>query len=256
MRLLIVGAGTVGMATGKGFARYGHEVVFFDRDEAKLIGLAREGYLTTLTPSEGDVYFVCTQEEDVRGALEDLGNLRGLRVVRSTTPLGDVRRLGLEWETRRREHVCHNPEFLREETALEDFLSPDRIVIGECCKRHGDLLEELYKPFNRPIVRTDPTTSELAKLACNANLSCSISFWNEIGEIADYWGVGFRDIAHIAELDRRISSHGLRFLGSYGGKCLEKDLDTLISCNSQSYRRLLKEIRVTNEYFKRKTKKE
>jgi len=125
-------------------------------------------------------------------------------------------------------HICHNPEFLREATALQDEFSPARIVIGECCKEHGDLLEELYKPLQRPIIRTDPTTSELVKLANNVHLNCLISYWNTIEEIAKRAGVSGHQVGMIASLDPRISPYGSRLHQKYGGRCLPKDISHLI----------------------------
>ena len=242
MLIQIVGAGVVGRATGKGFARFGHRVIFCDTDEEKLEPLRHE-FETTTEPKNADVHFVCVPEGEVESAVERLRNLVmkphlkhtivgdltvtyqfGLVVIRSTAPPGTAKRIS---ETGM--HVCSNPEFLREAVAEYEFLNPRMVVIGECCPRHGDVLERLYRPFRAPIVRTDPTTAEMAKLAVNCHLAYLISFWNEVHLICERLGVNSHEVGAIASLDPRVSPYGARMHGRpFGGRCLPKDLDQML----------------------------
>ena len=243
MKITIVGCGVVGMATGKGFMTHGHEVHFYDVNEKVMSKLRGEGLNTGLYPS--DIYFICTNERDVENAVKMLLDFDGLIVVRSSTLPKTVYRLMKKYDR----HICHNPEFLRTKYALDDFLHPSRVVIGECCKKHGDDLEKLYEPFNSIIIRTTPTNSELVKLACNAFLSTLISFWNEIDLIAEKFGADPKVIRKIAVLDERIPRYGAVRSGRFGGTCLPKDLINFISaCQKANYNpKNLKAVKEVNE---------
>ena len=211
MKIEIIGyKGVVGGATYELFKRLGYGVVGSDKGDVI---------------STTDTYFVCVPEDSVDSVIGDLPCTPYLVVVRSTTPPGTLQRLMVKYGF----HICHNPEFLREATALQDEMSPSRIVIGECCKEHGDFLECLYKPLRVPIVRTDPTTSELVKLASNCYLATVISYWNEIEKLAQGLRVSGHQVGMIASMDPRISPYGARLHGKYGGRCLPKDMDQLIT---------------------------
>jgi len=211
MKIEVIGyKGVVGGATYQLFKRLGHAVYGSDKGDA--IGPA-------------DVYFICVPEGVVQPVVGSLRNAEGLIVIRSSVPPTTCRTL----QSALNRHICHNPEFLRQAVALQDEMSPDRIVIGECCKEHGDLLEDLYKPMQRPIVRTDPTTSELAKLASNVCLSCIITYWNTIEGIAERIGISGHEVGMIASLDHRIPDYGARLHGKYGGMCFPKDAKQLIA---------------------------
>ncbi|MBW2674901.1 MAG: UDP-glucose/GDP-mannose dehydrogenase family protein [Deltaproteobacteria bacterium] len=237
MLIQIVGAGVVGQATGRGFARFGHEVVFCDTDRRKLIPLGEE-FETTAEPRDADVHFVCVPEGEVESTVEGLLSQLGLVVIRSTVPPGTARRMNEKGV-----HVCSNPEFLREAVAEYEFLNPHMVVIGECCPQHGDVLERLYRPFRAPIVRTDPTTAEMAKLAVNCHLACLISFWNEVHLICERLGVNSHEVGAIASLDPRVSPYGARMHGRpFGGRCLPKDLKQVLElCERVGYRPVLLE---------------
>jgi UDPglucose 6-dehydrogenase len=124
--------------------------------------------------------------------------------------------------------VCMNPEFLREGVALDDFMKPDRIVIGEYDKKSGDALEKLYKNFNAPIIRTSLKTAEISKYASNAFLATKISFINEIGNICKKLGIDTYDVAKILGYDKRIAPHFLNAGIGFGGSCFPKDTAALI----------------------------
>jgi len=125
--------------------------------------------------------------------------------------------------------VCMNPEFLREGMALEDFLHPDRIVIGEYDKESGDVLEKLYKDFKAPILRSDLKTAEMIKYASNSFLATKVSFINEIGNICKRLGIDVYDVAKGMAYDKRISPLFLQAGCGFGGSCFKKDLMALIS---------------------------
>lgn len=123
--------------------------------------------------------------------------------------------------------VCMNPEFLREGRALEDFINPDRIVIGEYDKRSGDRLAELYSGFNTPIIRTNIKTAEMIKYASNAFLATKISFVNEIGNLCKKLGIDVYDVTNAMGLDKRIAPHFLQAGVGFGGSCFRKDVEAL-----------------------------
>ncbi len=123
--------------------------------------------------------------------------------------------------------VCMNPEFLREGKALEDFLNPDRIVIGEFDKKSGDIIQELYKNFNAPIMRTNLKTAEMIKYASNSFLAAKISFTNEIGNICKILGIDTYEVMQGVGMDKRIGKHFLQAGVGWGGSCFPKDVAAL-----------------------------
>ena len=215
MQIEVIGyKGVVGGATYELFTRLGYGPVGVDKSDPPVIA---------------DVYFICVPEGSVDGVVKNLRKQlhigsHALIVVRSSVAPGTCRGLQSSLAL----HICHNPEFLREVSAAQDEFSPDRVVIGECCKGHGNLLEDLYKPLRVPIVRTDPTTSELVKLASNNYFSTVISYWNTIEMLAQKVGVSGHQVGMIASMDSRISEYGARFHNKYGGRCLPKDAQQLI----------------------------
>ncbi len=125
--------------------------------------------------------------------------------------------------------ICMNPEFLREGTALDDFLNPDRVVIGEIDKKSGDHIELLYRKIRAPKLRTDLRTAEMIKYASNAFLATKISFINEIGNVCKKLGVDVYNVAEGMGLDKRIGKHFLNAGCGFGGSCFGKDVSALIS---------------------------
>jgi len=129
--------------------------------------------------------------------------------------------------------VVVNPEFLQEGKALRCFLNPDRIVIGESDKTAGDVIEGIYEDFDAPVLRTDLNTAEMIKYVSNAFLAAKISLINEVGNICQKFGVDVYTVAHAIGHDPRI---GHRFLNAgigFGGSCLPKDLQGLISASRE-----------------------
>ncbi len=125
--------------------------------------------------------------------------------------------------------VCMNPEFLREGKALDDFLNPDRIVIGELDKKSGDIVQDLYKNFDSPIIRTNLKTAEMIKYASNAFLATKISFANEVGNICKILGIDSYEVMNGVGLDKRIGRHFLDSGIGWGGSCFPKDIAAIIA---------------------------
>lgn len=125
--------------------------------------------------------------------------------------------------------LAMSPEFLREGFAVQDFLSPDRIVIGELDKRSGDALEKLYTDFNAPIMRTSLKTAEMIKYASNAFLATKVTFINELGNLCKKLGIDVYEVARGMGYDKRISPHFLNAGCGFGGSCFPKDVSALVS---------------------------
>jgi UDPglucose 6-dehydrogenase len=122
-----------------------------------------------------------------------------------------------------------NPEFLREGRAIEDFLHPDRIVIGSSDKRAEEVLRTLYTPIDAPVITTSLTAAEMIKYTANSFLATKISFSNEIGNICKKLGIDVYDVMKGAGLDHRIGPHFLNAGAGFGGSCFPKDVSALIS---------------------------
>ncbi len=228
MKIQIVGVGVVGGAQAYLASKLGHEVLGVDRKRTTY------EYARMTTEPERDVAltFICTQESAVPGIIADLvaRKVNGLYVIKSTVPSGTTRSLMEKYGI----HICHNPEFLRENIALEDITHPNAIVIGQCCPTHSQILKKFYAPLGCPIVISEPTVTETVKLTLNSYLATLISYWNEIDKVAKALGISTKEVADIVKLNPRVSSYGTEFFGSpFGGKCLPKDLDQLIAVSHE-----------------------
>ncbi len=124
--------------------------------------------------------------------------------------------------------VCMTPEFLREGAALDDFLNPDRIVIGELDERSGDVIEGVYSDFDAPIVRTGLRAAEMVKYGSNSFLATKISFINELGNICKDLGIDVYEVAEAIGMDHRIDEDFLRAGAGFGGSCFPKDVRAII----------------------------
>ncbi len=222
----VIGLGVVGIAQAHVLNKLGCEVYGYD----PLLKGAPESHITFSAnqPFVGcDITFICTREDQVENVVKLLTTSRqkGLIVIKSSVVPKTTKTLMAKHGV----HICHNPEFLKEKTSLQDAVNPDRIVIGQCCEEHGQQLQMLYKPLNRQIITVDPTTSEIAKLLANANLALMISFWNQVHQITQKLGISSVDVAKIVTADKRISKHGTKWFGKpFDGNCLPKDLMHLI----------------------------
>jgi nucleotide sugar dehydrogenase len=223
MRVQIIGVGAVGSAQAYLCSQLGHEVIGVDPSRASF-DYAR---ITRTPEKDVDLTFVCTPEAFVPSVVADLveKNVKGLFVIKSTVPSGTTVNLMKKHNI----HICHNPEFLREDTSFYDITHPNAAVVGQCCAEHGEILNNFYKVLRCPVIMSRPTVTETVKLTLNCYLSTLISFWNEINKISGTLGINTREVADIVKADRRVSDYGTRFFGSpFGGKCLPKDLDQLI----------------------------
>ncbi len=271
MKIVVVGTGYVGLVTGTCFAESGHEVVCVDLDEAKIATLrgggvpiyepgleelvrrnAKEGRLSFTTSLPGampgaEVAFIAvgtppgeTGEADLRhvlAAAEEVGrSIRRYAVVvnKSTVPVGSaakvaeaIRRVnpGAEFD------VVSNPEFLKEGAAIDDFMRPDRVVVGTSSERARAIMAELYAPFVRveqPILFMDERSAELTKYASNAMLATRISFMNDVAALCERLGADVDQVRRGMGSDKRIG-YPFLFPGSgFGGSCFPKDLRAVI----------------------------
>lgn len=219
MRINVIGYGTVGKAQTFLLQRLKHEVFIFDPYLFPAVKCPEKNV---------DLTFVCTPEHAVDEALQNLirEHVEGLYIIKSTTSVGTTEELMKKYGV----HIAHNPEFLREQYANEDIANPDRIIIGQCCRKHTEKLVSLYAPMNKPIFVTNPTTSEAAKLLSNSYLAMLITFWNEANELAEKLGLNIHEVAKLVRADSRVSAYGTSKFGQpFGGKCLPSNLDQLIN---------------------------
>jgi UDPglucose 6-dehydrogenase len=254
-RVGIFGAGWVGLVTGACFAELGHEVVIRDVVAAKIETLQRghvpfhEDKLPELLASNADRITYTLEAEDVSGCeflfvcvdtppthsgdadlsrvwtvVDELPELEGhpILVMKSTVPVGTGEKVRVGLDQRGLEHVGYasNPEFLAEGRAIDDFMGPDRIVVGAFAADDTEAIAGLYAAIDAPIVRTDVNSAEMIKLAANAFLMTRISFINEIANVCEATGADVVAVAEGVGLDRRLGPHFLRAGIGYGGSCL------------------------------------
>jgi UDPglucose 6-dehydrogenase len=261
----IIGLGVVGLTAAVGFALKGHNVIGIDIDAEKVAkindsispvyeeGLSRAmqdvrvkatldfeqiidtdiSFLCGGTPGRGDgsinLKFVKGPAEKVAEILKDKSSYHVV-VVRSTVVPGTTETyIEPLYSGNKNIGVCVNPEFLREGTSLEDFIHPNRIIIGEKDERAGDALCNVYRAFRSPIIRTNYRTAEMIKYASNAFLATKVSFINEIGNICKQLGVNVYDVTEALGYDVRIGTEYLRAGLGFGGFCLPKDTAALIA---------------------------
>ncbi len=269
MKISVIGTGYVGLVTGTCLAETGNEVLCIDIDENKVkkmqdgevpiyephldvlfernIKANRLKFSTSLQEGldYGDIIFLALptpEDEDgsadlsyVLGAAKDIGKLlKSYKVIvdKSTVPVGTADRVreAISKETDVEFDVVSNPEFLREGFAVDDFLKPERIVIGSSSERASQLMEKLYKPFVRsgnPIIFMDEKSAELTKYAANSFLATKITFMNEIANFCELVGADVDKVRAGMGTDSRI---GKRFLFpgiGYGGSCFPKDVKAL-----------------------------
>lgn len=274
--ICIIGSGIVGSATGKGLKNIGNNVLFYDIDKNKVENLKKQA-LNSTTDLEyavrnSEVFFICVPTPDnnrmidlsiIESAVKELSKeLKDKKdyfviVIKSTIipmttenlvlPLIEKycdKKVGTDFG------VCVNPEFLREATPYEDFMNPDRIVIGEYDKRSGDFLEQIYSPFNCTIIRTNIRTAEFAKYANNCFYATKISFFNEIHLMCKKICVDSNIIRKVVQMDKYYGIHPWEHGHSFGGKCLPKDLNAVIGLFNEGHIHdpiLLKAVRQINE---------
>jgi len=270
MRIAVVGTGYVGLVAGVCFAESGNDVVCVDNDASKVRALAKgkipiyepgleellrrnrsEGRLsfTTALPKavrdsaivfiavgtpqgedgSADLQHVLTVAKDVAKAMN------GYKVIvnKSTVPVGTAERVRevIRRETTHPFSVVSNPEFLKQGAAIEDFMKPDRVVIGAEDDRAKEMMLELYSPFTRtdaPIMVMDCASAELAKYAANAMLATRISFMNEVANVCEAVGADVDQVRRAVGSDRRIGTSFLFPGVGYGGSCFPKDVKAMM----------------------------
>jgi UDPglucose 6-dehydrogenase len=175
--------------------------------------------------------------------------------VKSTVPPGTTERIVVPLVQKNRPYESQdigfamNPEFLREGLAIQDFLRPDRIIIGSADDRAGDLIESIYKGLNTPVIRTGLKEAEMVKYTSNAFLATKISFSNEIGNICKDLGIDVYEVMKGVGMDHRINPYFLNAGAGFGGSCFPKDVSALIKLaeNMDEDPILLKSVMTINE---------
>ena len=270
MQLAVVGSGYVGLVTAACLADSGNDVAAIDRDVEKVrrlsagevpmfepglaeivaenlragrlrfttdLSAARKAevvFLAVGTPPRADGSADLSAIESVARELARTIERPTIVVIKSTVPPGTGGRIESLIASSGK-HACpvvSNPEFLKEGDAVNDFLRPDRVVIGDEDRVAGDVIEELFRPFvrnNRPILRVSRIASELTKYAANAYLATRISFINEISEICEALNVDVNEVRRGIGSDARIGQHFLYPGVGYGGSCFPKDVQALVA---------------------------
>jgi UDPglucose 6-dehydrogenase len=275
MKLSIIGTGYVGLVSGVCFAENGNEVICMDVDEKKIEHL-RKGDPVIYEPqvkellqkniSEGRISFSTSLEETVQnseiiflclptppyedGSVDlsrvlDVSNkiaehLNGYKIIvsKSTVPVGTCDRIReiISKKTNHEFDIVSNPEFLKEGAAVNDFMSPDRIIIGTSSKKAAGIMRELYNSFMRVserIIVMDEHSSELTKYAANSMLAMRISFMNEIANICEHAKADIDMVRTGIGSDARIGNSFLFPGVGYGGSCFPKDVKGLISTSDE-----------------------
>jgi UDPglucose 6-dehydrogenase len=291
MNIAVVGTGYVGLVTGTCLAETGNNVICVDIDEAKVERL-KAGKIPIFEPGldvlfqrnikEDRLHFTTNLEEAIKdvkliflalptppgedgsadlsyvlGVADQLGKLmKEYKVIinKSTVPVGTAERTkaAIAKNATVEFDVVSNPEFLREGVAVDDFMKPDRVVVGTRSERARKLMEELYRPFVRqgnPIIFMDERSSEMTKYAANSYLAARISFMNELANLCERTGADVETVRKGMGTDNRI---GKRFLFpgiGYGGSCFPKDVQALAkTADEHNYDfKILKAVMQVNE---------
>jgi UDPglucose 6-dehydrogenase len=271
MKIAVIGTGYVGLVAGACLAENGNDVVCIDKDAAK-VKLLQRGKVPIYEPgleelvrrnrAEKRLTFTTALERGVRGAQiifiavgtptgedgsADLQHvlqvardtaraMNGYKVIvnKSTVPVGTAAKVRdvVRRETTHPFSVVSNPEFLKQGAAIEDFMKPDRVVIGAEDPRAEALMNELYAPFTRtgaPIMLMDCASAELCKYAANAMLATRISFMNEVANVCEAVGADVDQVRRAMASDRRIGPSFLFPGVGYGGSCFPKDVKAMLS---------------------------
>jgi UDPglucose 6-dehydrogenase len=209
--------------------------LFFTTDLAVAAKDAEAIFIAVGTPSRrgdghADLTYVFAAAEEIADNLHNYAVI----VTKSTVPVGTGDRVEALIRKRRPDadfDVASNPEFLREGAAIEDFMRPDRVVVGTDSERARDVMRRLYRPLflnETPVLFTDRRTSELTKYAANAFLATKITFINEIADLCEATGANVQDVARGIGLDGRIGKKFLHAGPGYGGSCFPKDTKALL----------------------------
>jgi len=290
MNLAVIGTGYVGLVAGACFAESGNDVICVDIDEKK-IAMLKEGRVPIYEPGLEEMVQRNAEEQrlsfttELPGAVkksaiifiavgtpqEPTGhaNIEQVRataagiaramdsfkiiVTKSTVPVGtaDIIRQLIVENTSHSFAVVSNPEFMKEGAAIEDFMKPDRVVLGGDNAEAIEAVKELYEPFVRtgnPILVMDCRSAEMSKYAANAMLATKISFINEVSRLCEITGADVNEVRRAIGLDRRIGPHFIFPGVGYGGSCFPKDVRAMISMGgSDAEVLLLRAVEQVNE---------
>ncbi|MCR4623265.1 MAG: UDP-glucose/GDP-mannose dehydrogenase family protein [Alphaproteobacteria bacterium] len=268
MNITVIGTGYVGLVSGVCFAEFGFDVTCVDNNLAKVESLkkgevpiyepgldklmkknmvaGRLGFSSSTKDSvkDADIIFIAVgtpSKEDgsanldyVYLAVAELAgsvNPNTVLVIKSTVPVGTTKSVKKFLQDRGVEiDVAFNPEFLKEGAAIDDFMHPDRVILGVESKKAKKVLSQVYRPlyvFNVPIVFTNLETAELSKYSSNAFLAMKVTFINEIANLCEVCGADVNDVALAMGLDKRIGDKFLLAGPGYGGSCFPKDTSAL-----------------------------
>ena len=272
MKIVMIGAGYVGLVSGACFSEFGFDVTCVDKDRTKIAKLHKgdipiyepgldelvtrnfaSGRLSFTTDlgsavAQADVVFIAVGTPTRRGdghadlsyvhaaAAEIAAHLDGYTVIvtKSTVPVGTGQQVSDIVRKTRPDadfDVASNPEFLREGSAISDFMRPDRVVVGTSNERAIDVMRQLYRPLfliETPILFTSLETAELTKYAANAFLAVKISYINQIADLCEKVNADVHDVAKGMGLDKRIGGKFLHPGPGYGGSCFPKDTLALV----------------------------
>jgi len=285
----VIGTGYVGLVTAAGFAELGSEVWCVDIDANKIERLrrgevpiyepgleellqrnaARLHFSTDLADAleHARLLFVAVGTPPTHSGDADLSAVHAVvnaipaakdraLVMKSTVPCGTGASLLRVFGEQGKDDLAYVscPEFLKEGSAIKDFLDPDRVVVGDTGGWAGDAVVDLYAPLDAPLVRTDIASAEMVKLASNAFLATKISFINEIANVCEETGADVVEVARGMGLDDRIGPKFLQAGIGFGGSCFPKDVDALkqLAGNSGYHFQLLTAVIEVNELQKRR----
>ena len=275
MNIAILGTGYVGLVAGVCFADAGHHVISVDSNPAKIHSLKagkvpfyepglddlfqlnnkRMSFTDSIAEAvlAADVVFIAVGTPELPDGSADMEPTLGVLgeickaateskvvVLKSTVPIGTCAQVTTfcRKHSRHEMHIVNNPEFLRQGAAIEDFLKPDRVVIGYSNEKARMLMQELYEPFmqkaGKPILFMDNTSAEMTKYAANSFLALKISFINELALLADKLGADIDSVRAGFTSDNRINPAFFSPGIGYGGSCFPKDVRALIHMGKQN----------------------
>lgn len=294
MKVSVIGVGYVGLVTATCLANLGNDVIGIDIDEKKIKNLKKgiipiyepgledlvkknykAGRITFTTDfkksvQKSDIVFIAVgtpPQEDgsadlqyVLAAAKQIAKaMKKYTVIvnKSTVPIGTGKMVENEVKKYYKGDfdVVSNPEFLREGSAVGDFLNPDRVVVGHASQKAKNILNKLYKPLNSTILFTNIETAEMIKYASNSMLATQISFINSVATICKKVGANVEDVSRGMKLDKRIGKHSFLSAGAgYGGSCFPKDVKALVQIARKNDCRfkILEEVENVNK-FQRET---
>lgn len=269
MKISVIGTGYVGLVSGTCFAEIGHEVTCIDIDPKKIemlkngespiyepglndllqrniksgrlnfstdlasISKSKSIFLAVGTPSgddgSADLSYLYKAAQDVAHQISD----DAIIVIKSTVPVGTCTKIKelVAQTTKKKFHIVNNPEFLKEGSAIEDFMRPDRVVIGHNDEYAANAMNELYEPLvkqGNPIYMMSNLSAEMTKYAANCFLATKISFINDIARLCDTVGADINEVRKGISSDQRIGAHFLYPGPGYGGSCFPKDVKALL----------------------------